>query len=153
MWIHENPLGKILSMEIGFRKKVATEQGAKFRPSDVIYSMIHCIEHEIRFRYVKFLRAYHDVLSEAFKRRGSAPDLVPLHLYLECGASKPVPLNLISLGFSRTTALLLAKKITLSADATPETCLRKCKEAIANASGLKLPSVIRREVSTFVGGS
>lgn len=153
MWIHQNPLGYILASEMNYRRQKALEGNKKFRPANVIYSMVKTIEHDIRFLYVKHLRAYHDVLSEAFRRRGKLVDLVPLHLFLECGASKPVPLNLISLGLSRTTALLLAKNVTLASDATPEMCLRKCKEAIANARGMKLPEIVRREVRSFADRS
>jgi hypothetical protein len=154
-WIHETPLSTIISNEVSYRRTEAQKAGKRFKPRPIIYGIIDTIEREIRFRYVKHLRAYHDVLEQALLVRGAvthAEALVSMHLFLECGASKPVTLNLISLGLSRMSALLLARRIILPADSTPEHCLRLCREAIANAPGMKLPGMVKREVAAFVGG-
>jgi hypothetical protein len=59
---------------------------------------------------------------------------VPIYLNLESGRFKQVPMSLMSLGLSRVTALVLAKRVLLPADATPEQCLELCKETIRNLS-------------------
>jgi len=156
-WIHEESLKQIIANELNFRQQ---QSGAltPLAPAAVrnfIYRIIETIEHDLRFRYVKHLRAYHDVLAFELRRRGrldEATDLVPMHLYLENGAFRNVPINLMSLGLTRVSALLLSKQIVLRSDATPEECLRSCRAAILNAPGLKLPATVRREIATLAGG-
>ncbi len=154
-WIHDEPLSSIISKEVSYRRSEASKNEVKFNPSRVIYGVVYTIESVIRFRYVRNLRAYHDVLGQALRIRGApeADSLVPMHLFLECGASKLVTLNLISLGISRMTALLLEKRITLSGSSTPEQCLKLCRDAIFNAPNMKIPAIARREVDSFTGGS
>lgn len=155
-WIHENPLSVMVANEIAYREAEATRTSDP-KPVNVrnlIYGIIDTIERELRFRYVKNLRAYHDVLAQVLRERGDtrSQQLVPIHLYLECGAYRAVPISLISLGFTRVTALLLAKRIVLPADATPEECLRRCRQAIANAANLKLPIPVLKEIAALTGG-
>ena len=92
----------------------------------MIRQILEGIESAVRYRYVKYLKAYNDVLTVVLLERGEADSsapLVPLHLYLECGTSDAVAINLISLGMSRTTALLLIRQVSLPSGATPEDCL------------------------------
>lgn len=147
-WIHEAPLRDIIAKEIAYR----TQSGEAFNVRNVIYEIIDAIEHHVRFRYVKHLHAYNDVLAVALVERGlhtEAETLAPLHLYLECGASSPVALSLISLGLSRIAALLLARRVTLAADSTPEECLQRCRDAIRNAERIPLPRAVIREVDAL----
>lgn len=155
-WIHENPLRRIIANELAFREAEAAhvEPPKTINTRNVIYGVIDMIERELRFRYVKYIRAYFDVLSQAFRDRGEPEkiaDLPPFHLYLECGAFRPVSLSLISLGLSRVSALLLSKSVVLPSDASPEECLRRCIQAISSAPGLKLPEPIRREIGRLAG--
>jgi hypothetical protein len=156
-WIHENPLSAVIAAEVAYReaeaRRIVPPKEVKIR--DLIYGIIDTIERELRFRYVKHLRAYHDVLAQALRDRGDlerADQLPPFHLYLENGAFRPVPISLISLGLTRVTSLLLAKRIVLPSDATPEECLRRCRQAIANAPGLDIPATMRREIEALAGG-
>ncbi len=147
-WIHETPLHEIIQGEIKYR----TEQNQTFVVRNVIYEVIEALEHHVRFRYVKSLRAYNDVLAVALVEKGfvdEAQSLPPLHLFLECGASNPVALSLISIGLSRIAALLLSRRVTLAADLTPEECLQRCRDAIRNADRISLPKAVIREVEAL----
>jgi hypothetical protein len=157
MWIHQTPLSAIIASEISYREEEASrsQPPGKVNIRNEIYSVIDTIEHELRFRYVRFMRAYHDVLAQVLRDRNQhdqAEQLVRFHLYLENGAYRPIPISLMSLGLTRVAALLLAKRIVLSQDASPEECLRRCRQAIANAAGLKLPAAVRREIASLAGG-
>jgi hypothetical protein len=155
-WIHENPLRRIITNELAYREAEAdrAEPPTTINTRDIIYTVIDTIERELRFRYVKYMRAYFDILSQVFRDRDEAEkieDLVPFHLYLECGAYRPVSLSLISLGLSRVSALLLSKNIVLPSDASPEECLRRCVQAISNAPRLRLPEAVQREIALLAG--
>ena len=78
-----------------------------------------------------------------------ADKLIPLHLYLECGASHATVLNLISLGLSRTTALLLKKQLTFPEHTTPENCRAILRKTDINS--LELPAICKKEVRYFIG--
>ncbi len=151
-WLHEKPLQQIIAGEIAYKRSQAAQQGKKLNTKRTIHNTVFTIENEIRFNYVRQVRAYIDILSTILRQRGlavQADNLPPFHLYLECGAYSPATLNLISLGLSRISALALRHSIHLSASSTPEECLEKCLAAIANAKNLKLPREILKEVATF----
>lgn len=65
------------------------------------------IEFSIRFKYVKFSKCYNDILLYVMQEQNQ-PELEksipPIHLYLELGGSSATVINLIGMGFSRTTA-------------------------------------------------
>ena len=150
-WIHETTLRQIIDNAINYQ----TSQGEAVNVRNLIYELIDTIEHHLRFRYVKYLHAYNDVLAIALRERRQneeADTLVPLHLYLECGASHPVAISLMSLGLSRIAALLLHRRITLAADASPEECLDRCRDAIRNAERISLPRAVIREVEALARG-
>ncbi len=155
-WIHEAPLSRIIANELAYREAEAAKElpPTKVNVRNLIYGIIDTMERELRFRYVKYLRAYNDVLAQALRDRDDnevADQLPPFHLYLESGAFRPVPINLMSLGLTRVTALLLTKRIVLSTDSTPEECLRRCRQAIANAPQLALSRTVRREIAALAG--
>jgi hypothetical protein len=131
-WIHQNPLRKIIEDRISYLRR----RGETVVVREVISNIVDTIERDLRFHYVKLLRVYNDVLGVVLRERGDsvvADSLVPLHLYLECGASDPVVISLMSLGFSRMAALLLRRRIVLGAQYTPEELLERCRDAIRNA--------------------
>jgi hypothetical protein len=153
-WLHEKPLQQIIVGELAYKKRRAAEQGKKFNVKRAIYNTVDTIEREIRFNYVRQVRAYIDVLSLVLQRKGLldlAKSIPPFHLYLECGAHSPATLSLISLGLSRITALTLRHSVHLSATSSPEECLERCLAAIANAKNLKLPREILKEIAAFAG--
>lgn len=147
-WIHNVPLGRIISESLGYRKA----REGKIKERNVIYTVIEDIEKVVRYRFAKHYRAYLDVLAVVLRRRGyidEAEHLVPFHLFLECGASNPIVLNLISLGLSRTVALLLSEKILFAKNSTPEQCLHSLQRI--DPVLLKLPPYCLRELATITG--
>lgn len=155
-WVHEESLANILKQGIKYRREVGERESPpkKVNIPTVISELINTIEGIIRYRYVKYTRAYNDVLAQALRERGrhkEADDLVPIHVNLETGAFNEVPMSLMSLGLSRITALLLAKRVILPAGATPEHCLQLCKETLKNTPRLKLSPTMKREIDAVFG--
>lgn len=155
-WVHEESLAEIIKDTLKYKRGEAAKQNPpkKVDVRGVIYDLINTIEGIIRYRYVKYTRAYNDVLAQALRGKGrddEADNLVPIYLNLESGAFNPVPLTLMSLGLSRVTALVLDKRMMLPADATPEQCLDLCKQTIRNSPRLKLSPTMRREIEGVLG--
>jgi superfamily II DNA/RNA helicase len=147
-WVHDQPLGRIIASALKYLKA----KGGEVNERNAIYEVIHDIEHDIRYRYAKNFRAYNDVLAIALVDRGHADEaehLPPFHLFLESGGSSPVFLALVSLGLSRTSALLLRNRIVFSQTVTPEHCLKSLKRIHPRL--LNLPPFCLREVETITG--
>jgi hypothetical protein len=84
--------------------------GCSNQRQQVIREVLDDIEQEIRFRYVKYVSCYIDILIEAFIRTDNSKyieSIPPVHLYLEVGASSKTMISFIGLGLSRTTSSLL----------------------------------------------
>lgn len=155
-WVHEESLAAIIRQGIKYQNDVAKLQNPPKKVSvrAVINELISMIEGIIRYRYVKYARAYNAVLAQALRERGqqeAADELVPIYLNLEAGAFNQVPISLMSLGLSRVTALFLAQRVFLPTDATPERCLELCKETLRNSPGLRLSPTMRREIDGVLG--
>jgi hypothetical protein len=61
-------------------------------------------------KYVKYLRAYNDVLQAVLEQRGQGKPtarMVRLHPMIEYGVCDQTLINLMSLGMSRTSAILV----------------------------------------------
>ena len=147
-WLHQRQLHEIIAARINY----LVTSGNAFDVRDTIYSTIQDIEKVVRYRFVKHLRAYNDVLAVVLRERGFADvaeGLVPMHLFLECGAADPVVVSLISIGLSRTSALLIKKRLNLPSNATPEDCVQLLINL--NWTVLALPEFCRREVMALVG--
>jgi hypothetical protein len=149
-WLHQRQLHEIIADRINYLTRI----NSTFEVRDTIYSTIEDIEKVIRYRFVKHLRAYNDVLATVLREKGfteEAEGLVPMHLFLECGAADPVVVSLISIGLSRTSALLIKKRLNLQSNATPEDCVQLLSNL--NWRPLGLPEFCRREVVALVGQS
>jgi len=95
--------------------------------------------------------AYNSILTLIMRERDmheEADSIEPFHLYLECGASDPTALNLISLGLSRTTSLSLIGAIRFDDAESPEECLVKLKET--NLSTLSIPVICIKEIEVLL---
>lgn len=149
-WIYNVPLSRIISQRLAYLGQQKTRQslGAAIR------ELLKTLEEAIRFRLVKYFMAYNSILELVLRERGEngvADGLEPFHIYLECGASDRVALNLIALGLSRSTALALRDGIHFAEDADPEGCLGAL--AAADLSSLGVPSLCLREVMDLLGRS
>ena len=149
-WIHDQPLRWIIDNQISRRRTQISRR--RESPRDVIYDLLEALENRIRFRYVKHTRAYQDVLSVLLRKAGRSdliPAIRPLDLFLECGASSAVALSLMSLGLSRTTALLLKGQIRFPVDATPEGCIEVLRRS--DIRNLRIPELCKREIFSIIG--
>lgn len=147
-WMKQHTLREIIEA----RRTWQIQNNRPLQPiGEVIRTMIQAIERRIRFKLVRSLRAYHDVLHVALLARGmraEAEHLIPLHVYMECGASNSVVLNLISLGFSRTSALVLYKTGIFPQESSPE----RCRHLVTRwFNDLKIPVTVRREAEQLLG--
>lgn len=149
-WIYDMPLAEIVSRHVEFLRT----QGSKNSVSTMIRDLLRDLEQDIRFRLVKYYMAYNSVLGLVLRERGetaTADALEPFHVYLECGASHRIALNLIALGLSRATALALRDKVRFPDDATPEDCLARV--AGVNLGTLAIPALCVREIKDLLGRS
>lgn len=147
-WIYNMPLKKIISEHIEYLRKNNDQRPV----STIIRELLHKLETEIRYRLVKHFIAYTSILSLVLRERNeskTAEAIEPFHIYLECGASNRIALNLIAIGFSRVTAIALHDKVVFPADATPEECLAKLGRV--NIESLNISRLCIREVRDLLG--
>ena len=122
--------------------------------NEEIRELFQEIEEELRYRYVKYTSIYGQVLSAILEERGfhdEASKLLPLHIFLEFGASDRVLISLMSLGLSRTSALLLRNSVSLSPEMTTQDC-QDYLNAI-NLERIVLPTICKQEISRIRGRS
>jgi hypothetical protein len=147
-WIYNTPLNRIIASRIAYLRK----QGSNQSVASAIRELLKTLEESIRFRLVKYYMAYNSVLELVLREQGEieiAETLEPFHVYLECGASDRIALNLIALGLSRGTALALRDMIQFPGEASPEECLALL--AIRDLSTLAVPALCVREVGDLLG--
>ncbi len=147
-WILNTPLSKIIADELA---KPPYPDGPQ-KASGRISKLLEHIEYEVRFRLVKYFMAYSSVLALVLRERGdadAADALEPFHVYLECGASDRIALNLIALGLSRATALALRDKVRFPDGSSPEDCLAKL--ASTDLAKLAIPTLCLRELKDLLG--
>lgn len=115
----------------------------------VIREVFEDIEKELRFRYVKYMRCYIDILRVALELTGNSSyisQIPAIPLYLELGACSDTTVSLIALGFTRTSAVevgLLAPRPNL----TSAEAVRWLK--IHNWASEKVPWITRHELATL----
>lgn len=147
-WIYDVPLNRI----IDDRLKYLQSKGSTQSLTAAIRELLKTLEEAIRFRLVKYFMAYNSVLDLVLRERGNIPladTLEPFHVYLECGASDRIALNLIALGLSRATALALRDKVQFPDDASPEDCLAKL--TASDLMALSIPTLCLRELKDLLG--
>lgn len=148
-WIYNAPLKQIISEHIDYLRN---EKDDNRKASAIIRELLHTLEKEIRYKLVKHFIAYASILSLVLRERNeveASEAIEPFHIYLECGASDRIALNLIALGFSRVTAISLHDKVAFPADATPEDCLVKLGQI--NIDNLNISRLCIREVRDLLG--
>lgn len=147
-WIYNTPLVMIIAARLAHLAR----QGSKQSLTAAIRELLKTLEEAIRFRLVKYYMAYNSVLDLVLRERddaATADTLEPFHVYLECGASDRIALNLIALGLSRSTALALRDKVQFPENASPEDCLAKL--AAVNIGELAIAALCLREVKDLLG--
>lgn len=108
-WMRGEPLPRLIDAAIEYRR----EKAPRSSTATIIRSVLEDIETDLRFRYVKYVSCYRDLLEEALRRTGREEligSVPPIHLFLELGAYSGTMVSLLSLGVSRTTAGLISAK-------------------------------------------
>jgi len=110
-WMRGDSLKRLIDDAYEYERRKTPNR--TIRIATIIRNVIGNIENELRFRYVKYMSCYIDLLVEALSRSGheeSIERIPSIPLFLEVGASSNTMVNLISLGFSRTAATVLARR-------------------------------------------
>lgn len=148
-WIKGDTLALLIKNRIDYQK--LTERKAI---NNEIRKLLNDLESVLHFKYVKFTRAYIDVLEWYLVNSGQqklAERIAPLHIYIEFGASDPVLISLMSLGLSRTTAIILHRSIGRGWNVvTSRSDLVRRLRGI-NFKTAKIPRVCEWEIQDFIG--
>jgi hypothetical protein len=118
------------------------------RVNELIRELFDELENRLRFKYVKYMKVYADVLRAILVQEHREADLEsipPIHLFLEYGASSLTLINLIALGLSRTSAILLTEMRGLGDDLTISQCERFMETVDLGAA--EIPAICRSEIS------
>lgn len=92
----------------------ALKRSSSKNVSSAIRSVMEDIDNKLRFKYVKYITCYNDILIAALIKTNNE-DLISaipnIPLYLELGASAETMINFMELGLSRTTSKVLLDHI------------------------------------------
>lgn len=149
-WVKGSSLKDLIDNRIKYYKVSSDRKPV----NATIRELLDDIELTLRFTYVKYLRAYIDVLSAFLEQLGFndiAEALSPWDLYVEFGARDKVLLMLMSIGVSRSTSILIRRAITSDNDVGREECWSKLCSLPLNV--LNVPEVCRREIRQLTGNS
>jgi hypothetical protein len=149
-WMRGMPIRDLVKGRLQFKKLPDDEKTV----NEEIRDLFREIEEDLRYRYVKYTSIYLQVLSPVLKEKGEdqrAEKLLPLHLFLEFGASDKVLINLMSLGLSRTSAILLKRTVSCGSDMTLQEC-RHYLNAV-NLARIEIPAICKAEISRMRGRS
>lgn len=142
-WMRGEPIRKMLADRIDFL--ALRNPGQK--PSGVIRDFLDVLEDSVRFKLVKYVSAYIDILRHVLVEKGVpelAEEIEPYHIYLEFGSCNRHALNLMALGLSRFTSLYLQNKFDFAEVVQPEEYLKAIREI--NIESINMPLLCKREV-------
>ncbi|WP_322003839.1 DEAD/DEAH box helicase [Paraburkholderia tropica] len=106
-WMEGTSLKDMIDGQLRYARERATKAGQKRSVSsgDVIKRVLQEIEEKLRFKYVKFISCYLDLLKHAIVVEGGEPaDFLPIPLFLELGACSRTMVSCMDLGLSRIAA-------------------------------------------------
>lgn len=150
-WIWGKPLGELLGKRVNFVR----ERQPNKKASTIIRDYLNILDHDIRFKLVKYFSAYNDVLKLAFTRKGidvEDIELEPYHIYLEFGSCKKEALNIMAMGLSRFTALYLSNFANTIPEASDiDEYFNKIKAM--DVRNLQMPSLCKQEILKMQGKS
>ncbi|WP_423409013.1 DEAD/DEAH box helicase [Heyndrickxia sp. MSNUG] len=144
-WMRGYPLSRIIRRNWKYWRK-------QIRPKSlqsVIRETMQDIEEFARFKFVKYFSCYRDILNYFLELNDLEmnEDLKDVNLWLELGTSELTQISLIGLGFTRTTALIIAE-IIVDSNLTAEECIQLLMQI--NWDKLPLSSIIQREINQFI---
>ena len=153
-WVSGKPLKYMISQHLIWWKE--KEKVTSLRPEQTnscIRDLFEKIESNVRFKLVKYINCYNNILLEICHQKGRADliEKIPIHLslFLEVGASNPVQIDLISLGLSRMTALEISKHIELG---SYDKDMKKLKIKVIGLlhSNKNIPSTCVEEIKHYI---
>jgi hypothetical protein len=147
-WMRGMPIRDLVKARLRYKKVPDDEEIV----NEEIRDLFREIEEDLRYRYVKYTSIYLQVLSLVLKEKGGmemAEKLLPLHMFLEFGASDKVLINLMSLGLSRTSAILLKRTVSLGSGMTLLEC-RHYLQAV-NLNRIAIPAICKAEIARLRG--
>ena len=148
-WMRGEPLASLIENELAYKRSQAKR--GQPNPATVIREVMGHVENVVRFRMVKNLRLYLDVLRAVLSQAGEtrlAESVPAIPLYLELGASSGTMVSLIGLGVSRTTATLISSKL-LDMEMSRERVVEVLRSGVVDLTGL--PPVCARELESIIG--
>lgn len=146
-WMTGEPLATMIAGAIDHNQ--VPDDDAR-RVSRVIRDLLKDIQMILRYKYVKYIRLYCELLNTHFAETNNdelSARISPLHLYLEYGACTDSLIHLMSLGLSRTSAIGFANSIGLPSTANWEQCRSAVEDT--SLSTVQLPAVVLREISSL----
>ena len=142
-WMRGDSLREMIESTLKYKTE---HQKRRPRVATVIREVMREVDKRLCFEYVKYTRCYIDLLAHVLIEAGheEATRTIPaIPLYLELGACSDTMISLVGLGFSRTTAAVLASRTTdqnMDRRATVRWLTRQ------SISTLDLPAICEREV-------
>lgn len=119
-WVSSKTLRFIIERSIEHERAQATKAGRVPKSAGtIIDGVIQDIEQVVRFRLVKHLRAFYDVLRRVLQERGDADlahHMPQTHLFLEIGTYDQHVVRLVGLGLTRSASIMLGKPTFFSLD-------------------------------------
>ncbi|BBT80153.1 DEAD/DEAH box helicase [Aeromonas veronii] len=152
-WMWGKPLGELLAARVSYVRENPPKKGTpKQDASTIIREYLGTLDHEVRFKLVKYFSAYIDVLKHVLLTKNISLDkeIEPYHVYLEFGSCDKKALNVMAMGLSRFTALHLSKLIhvdDISSNVDDYYEIIK-KIPIENAS---MPYICKQEIYRILG--
>ena len=133
-WMRGYGLARIISDNINYRMR----SDSNVNKACIIRNTMQDIEDYARFRFLKYISCYNEVLIQAFKMRNQIDliGMIPnLNLQLEFGVSKQTQVSLMGLGLSRNTVILLDEYIS-NENLSPAECIKWLRNAALDSYNL-----------------
>lgn len=148
-WATGTPTNKLIKDRVNFKRR---DDNDTTKTSTIIRELLGIIETEIRFRLVKYFSAYEDIIQYCLLKKGFTEEQskqASYHTFLEFGSCSPAELSLMSVGFSRFTALRLNKILDWKDASEIEDYIAIISKL--NAETLKIPRVCIKEIKDILG--
>ncbi|RKH32739.1 hypothetical protein D7Y13_06540 [Corallococcus praedator] len=143
-WCLGDSLRELISNRITYYSIPDTQTNTAIR------DLLEALERDLHYKYVKYLRVYNETLAAFLQASGKGDlvaSLVPLHFYIEFGASDKTTLSLIAAGLSRMTALLLMSATRWPRALDRDDLMQKIQEL--DLATLQLPELCRQEIRSL----
>lgn len=148
-WVMGKSLRDLIDDRLSFFNAT---KGDRKRVNKHIRDLLDDIEQTLRFTYVRYLKAYLDVLRAFLLSQQNVEQvdaLSPWDLFVEFGARDRVLLQLMSVGVSRSTAILIRRAITSQSDISRGECWAKLNQLPLKV--LAIPWVCKEEIRKLTG--